>query len=58
MLQDVPGNIRAKERRGKGAAARRLGLTRTDFVLEAACREAERVLLDQTALDSVNQQLN
>ncbi|MBQ0946328.1 DUF1778 domain-containing protein [Ideonella sp. 4Y16] len=35
-------------------AADRLGCTRSDFVLESACRRAEEVLLDQTffALDA------
>jgi uncharacterized protein (DUF1778 family) len=35
-------------------AAERLGRTRSDFMLEAACRQAEAVLLDQTyfALDA------
>ncbi len=35
-------------------AADRLGRSRSDFMLEAACRQAEDVLLDQTyfALDS------
>jgi uncharacterized protein (DUF1778 family) len=35
-------------------AAERLGRTRSDFMLEAACRQAEDVLLDQTyfALDA------
>ena len=29
-------------------AAERLGRSRSDFMLEAACRQAENVLLDQT----------
>jgi uncharacterized protein (DUF1778 family) len=35
-------------------AAERLGRSRSDFMLEAACRQAEAVLLDQTyfALDT------
>lgn len=35
-------------------AANRLGRSRSDFMLEAACRQAEDVLLDQTyfALDA------
>ena len=35
-------------------AAERLGRSRSDFMLEAACRQAEEVLLDQTyfALDA------
>lgn len=35
-------------------AAERLGRSRSDFMLEAACRQAEDVLLDQTyfALDA------
>ncbi len=43
-------SIRARE--GQRAlidqAADRLGRTRSDFMLEAACRQAEEVLLDQT----------
>lgn len=37
-------------------AADRLGRSRSDFMLEAACRQAEDVLLDQTyfALDTAN----
>jgi uncharacterized protein (DUF1778 family) len=43
-------NIRAKARQRDliDRAARRLGRSRTDFMLEAACRQAEDVLLDQT----------
>ena len=42
-------SIRAKEQQRDliDQAAERLGRTRSDFMLEAACREAERVLLDQ-----------
>jgi uncharacterized protein (DUF1778 family) len=43
-------SIRAKQRQRDliDQAASRLGRTRSDFMLEAACREAEDVLLDQT----------
>jgi len=43
-------NIRAKARQRDliDQAAERLGRSRSDFMLEAACREAEAVLLDQT----------
>ncbi|MFT3741934.1 MAG: DUF1778 domain-containing protein [Gammaproteobacteria bacterium] len=42
-------NIRAKARQRDliDRAAERLGRTRSDFMLEAACRRAEDVLLDQ-----------
>lgn len=42
-------NIRAKARQRDliDQAANRLGRSRSDFMLEAACREAEDVLLDQ-----------
>ena len=42
-------NIRAKARQRDliDQAADRLGRSRSDFMLEAACREAENVLLDQ-----------
>lgn len=49
-------NIRAKagQRDLIDQAANRLGRSRSDFMLEAACRQAEDVLLDQTyfALDA------
>lgn len=43
-------NIRAKARQRDliDRAAERLGRSRSDFMLEASCREAEDVLLDQT----------
>jgi uncharacterized protein (DUF1778 family) len=43
-------NIRAKSRPRDliDQAAERFGRSRSDFMLEAACREAENVLLDQT----------
>jgi uncharacterized protein (DUF1778 family) len=43
-------NIRAKARQRDliDQAAGRLGRSRSEFMLEAACREAEDVLLDQT----------
>jgi uncharacterized protein (DUF1778 family) len=42
-------NIRAKARQRAliDQAAERLGRSRSDFMLEAACREAEDVLLEQ-----------
>lgn len=42
-------SIRAKRRQRDliDRAAERLGRNRSDFMLEAACREAENVLLDQ-----------
>lgn len=42
-------NIRAKARQRDliDQASRRLGRSRSEFMLEAACREAEDVLLDQ-----------
>ena len=43
-------NIRAKARQRDliDQAAQRLGRSRSDFMLEAACRKAEDVLLEQT----------
>jgi uncharacterized protein (DUF1778 family) len=43
-------NIRAKARQRDliDQAAERLGRSRSEFMLDAACREAENVLLDQT----------
>ncbi|TWB63664.1 DUF1778 domain-containing protein [Nitrospirillum viridazoti] len=43
-------NIRARaaQRDLIDQAAERLGRSRSDFMLEAACRQAEDVLLDQT----------
>lgn len=43
-------NIRAKAKQRDliDQAADRLGRSRSDFMLEVACREAENVLLDQT----------
>jgi uncharacterized protein (DUF1778 family) len=43
-------NIRAKAKQRDliDQAAQRLGRSRSDFMLEAACREAVDVLLDQT----------
>lgn len=59
MLQHkepVTISIRAKagQRDLIDQAADRLGRSRSDFMLEAACRQAENVLLDQTyfALDA------
>jgi len=50
QLEAVSINIRAKARQRDliDQAAERLGRSRSDFMLEAACREAESVLLDQT----------
>jgi len=43
-------NIRAKARQRDliDRAAERLGRSRSEFMLDAACREAQDVLLDQT----------
>jgi uncharacterized protein (DUF1778 family) len=48
--ESVSINIRAKARQRDliDQAADRLGRSRSEFMLEAACREAEDVLLDQT----------
>ncbi len=47
--RDININIRAKRRQRDliDQAAELLGKTRSDFMLETACREAEDVLLDQ-----------
>lgn len=47
--QAVSINIRANARQRDliDQAASRLGRSRSDFMLEAACRQAEEVLLDQ-----------
>ncbi|MCW2479975.1 DUF1778 domain-containing protein [Candidatus Symbiopectobacterium sp. NZEC135] len=47
--KETPINIRAKasQRELIDVAAKLLSKSRTDFILEAACREAEEVLLDQ-----------
>jgi len=47
--KETPINIRAKasQRDVIDRAAKLLSKSRTDFVLEAACREAQDVLLDQ-----------
>lgn len=54
--EPVTISIRAKagQRDLIDQAAERLGRSRSDFMLEAACRQAEDVLLDQTyfSLDS------
>ncbi len=49
-LESVAIYIRAKARQRDliDQAAERLGRSRSDFMLEAACREAEDVLLEQT----------
>lgn len=48
--EPVTISIRAKTRQRDliDQAAERLGRSRSDFMLEAACRQAEDVLLDQT----------
>jgi uncharacterized protein (DUF1778 family) len=48
--RDVTINIRARtgQRDLIDRASARLGKSRSDFMLETACREAETVLLDQT----------
>ena len=45
----APINLRARDSQRNliDAAANLLGKNRSDFMLEAACREAENVLLDQ-----------
>ena len=56
IQEPVTISIRAKsgQRDLIDQAAERLGRSRSDFMLEAACRQAEEVLLDQTyfALDA------
>ena len=49
LSRDVTINLRANrnQRAVIDRAAERLGKNRSDFMLEAACREAETVLLDQ-----------
>lgn len=49
-LKQVSINIRAKARQRDliDQAAERQGRSRSDFMLDAACREAENVLLNQT----------
>ena len=49
MSRDVMINLRAnkKQRAVIDRAAESLGKNRSDFMLEAACREAESVLLNQ-----------
>ncbi|MBV5322646.1 MAG: DUF1778 domain-containing protein [Ilumatobacteraceae bacterium] len=48
-IESVSINIRAKARQRDliDQAADRLGRSRSDFMLEASCREAQDVLLDQ-----------
>src|SRR5258708_25292801 len=48
--ESVSINIRAKVRQRDliDQAAERLGRSRSEFMLDAACREAQDVLLDQT----------
>ncbi|HLQ91711.1 MAG TPA: DUF1778 domain-containing protein [Xanthobacteraceae bacterium] len=48
--ETVSINIRAKVRQRDliDQAAERLGRSRSEFMLDAACREAQDVLLDQT----------
>lgn len=48
-VRDVTINLRAsgKQRSLIDQAAEALGKTRSDFMLEASCREAESVLLDR-----------
>jgi len=47
--RDIDITLRAKRRQRDliDQAAEQLGTTRSDFMLETACREAEDVLLDQ-----------
>ena len=65
--ESVSINIRAKVRQRDliDQAAERLGRSRSDFMLEAACRQAEDVLLDQafftvdtTTFEKINELLN
>ena len=55
-MRDAAINLRARpeQRELIDQAAQLLGKNRSDFMLEAACRQAEDVLLDQTyfALDA------
>jgi len=48
-MRDVSINLRASQRQRAliDEAADALGKTRSDFMLETACREAESVLLDR-----------
>jgi len=48
-VEQVSINMRAQARQRDliDQAAARVGRSRTDFMLEASCREAEHVLLDQ-----------
>lgn len=48
-LRDVAINLRANQRQRAliDRAARALGKSRSDFMLDAACREADDVLLDR-----------
>jgi len=48
----APINLRARDSQRNliDRAAALVGKNRSDFMLEAACREAENVLLDQTLL--------
>ncbi|MGH8710430.1 MAG: DUF1778 domain-containing protein [Burkholderiales bacterium] len=48
--RDIALTIRTtkQERNLIDQAAKRLGVSRTDFLLESACREAQDVLLDTT----------
>lgn len=50
MQHPVTISIRARSRQREliDQAAEKLGRSRSDFMLEVACREAETVLLDQT----------
>jgi len=49
QTRDININIRAKRKQRDliDQAAELLGKTRSDFMLETACREAEDILLDQ-----------
>lgn len=49
QIKEAPINIRAKplQRELIDMAASLLSKSRTDFMLEVACREAENILLDQ-----------
>ncbi|WP_241373595.1 DUF1778 domain-containing protein [Klebsiella pneumoniae] len=54
MKSDVQLNLRAKESQRAliDAAAEILHKSRTDFILEMACKAAENVILDRDMLDA------
>lgn len=60
QVKDTPINIRAKpqQRQLIDRAAALVNKTRTDFILEVACREAEDLLLDQRMFHLTDEQYN